>query len=313
MHQLPLYTPPLPTSPLTASGPTAPEHPLLFLHPGDGFGPLALPAAPGRALFLGSYGLGADRGRALEEGLHGCAGLCRAVPSPLTASPDLPQALSAFPANPPVHGARPLPPADSQSQSAVPPGRAWRHAARAPVPGRAGVRGGSARRGRQAGGASGKSGARRLTNAAPRTWSKEQKKSPQKNQRCTNAGRGGTSMCSGTCCGPEAGPAPFLWRLRCLWKRPRVKWNETQESPRLARACPGTDNCAFMDVCAQTCSSPRCCRASSSPRCAGSGLLVLEWSESESFVFSYYFYWHPSQLSQGKRYIQECDWCDISL
>lgn len=124
MHQLPLYTPPLPTSPLTASGPTAPEHLLLFLHPGDGFGPLALPAAPGRALFLGSYGLGADRGRALEEGLHGCAGLCRAVPSPLTASPDLPQALSAFPANPPVHGAGPLPPADSQSQSAVPPGRA---------------------------------------------------------------------------------------------------------------------------------------------------------------------------------------------
>lgn len=69
-------TPP-PTRPATATpacDPTAPEKPLLFLHPGDGFELLALPAAPrcaGCALLLGSRGLGADGRRAFEEGLHG--------------------------------------------------------------------------------------------------------------------------------------------------------------------------------------------------------------------------------------------------
>lgn len=127
MHRLPLYILPEPTSPLVASDPTAPEHPLLFLHPGNGSGPLALPAAPGRALFLGSDGLGADRGRALEEGLHGygSAGLCRAVPGPPhgPVNPRPPRPRRPFPPTRPRTGAGPLPPAGSQSQSAAPPGR----------------------------------------------------------------------------------------------------------------------------------------------------------------------------------------------
>lgn len=64
--------PPQPAMATSASDPTAPEEPLLFLHPGDGFEPLALPAAPGCALLLGGGGLGADGRRAFEEGLHGC-------------------------------------------------------------------------------------------------------------------------------------------------------------------------------------------------------------------------------------------------
>lgn len=120
-----LSTPPRANLPPHGQPPTAPEHPLLFLHPGDGFGPLALPATPGRALFLGSDGLGADRGRALEEGLHGYAGPCRASHGSVSHRRHRPlRPRRPFPPTRPRKGAWPLPPAVTQSQSAVAP--PWR-------------------------------------------------------------------------------------------------------------------------------------------------------------------------------------------
>lgn len=100
-----------------------PGRPLLFLHPGDGFEPLAFPAAPRRAPLLGGWRLGADGGRAFEEGLHGSS------PSPQLGAVVKPSASRrtrsqrrARPATASRQAAAtqgeagPLPPAESQSQ-----------------------------------------------------------------------------------------------------------------------------------------------------------------------------------------------------
>lgn len=201
-----LYTPQS-QIPRHGQPPTAPEHPLLFLHPGDGFGPLALPATPGRALFLGSDGLGADRGRALEEGLHGCAGPCRAV-SGLSRSrqpqtPQTPQAPPALPANSPAQGGVAT---SARRHPIAERGGTALEGAGADVMLRAllnlrGGRGGAARGGRGAGGASGRPRAPPHERASPQRprasplmrlpakapECEMNKKRPLESDRCTRA------------------------------------------------------------------------------------------------------------------------------
>lgn len=139
--------PPRPATATPASASAAPEKPLLFLHPGDGFESLALPAASrcaGRNLLLGRGGPGADGRRAFEEGLHDSdrpgpgPASARPPPSPhrlpprprRQPSPARTQPRHASPPHrrpfPPTRhrpSAEPLPPTEDQSQSSAPPRR----------------------------------------------------------------------------------------------------------------------------------------------------------------------------------------------
>lgn len=249
-------TPPRAKSPVMASPPLPQSIPYYFSTQGMGLVLLPSPLLPAALFSLAATGLVLIEAGPLRKA-------CMAMPGcvePLT----VPSATDATDPSGPAGPSRQLarargrghfrPPSPNRRARWHRPGGGgrWRHAARASEPeGRA--RGGSARRargGRCLGAAARAASRTRLpaeaqglpTNASsrkgPRVWNEQ--KEPSRERPLHKSKGGGTFLCSETCCGPEIGPAPFPWRLRCLWglwKRPRVKWSELK--PRRARGWPG--------------------------------------------------------------------------